>query len=126
MKLRIKGNSVRFRLTQSEVAQLADGKEVKEQTCFSLYESFSYSVKPWNLGVVECNFKDNEIQLSVPSSQLAEWAGSDQVGIESVQENHSKDPLKILLEKDFACLKPRDDEDESDHFLNPAQPGNKC
>jgi hypothetical protein len=126
MKLRIKGNSIRFRLTKSEVSQLAEGKQVTEQTGFSLYDTLIYSVRPWNLGVIECSFKDKEILLSIPQNQLNVWATSEEVGIESVQENQSQESLVILIEKDFACLKPRADEDESDQFPHPVNSGNKC
>jgi hypothetical protein len=34
--------------------------------------------------------------------------------------------LTILVEKDFACLTPREGEDESDMFPNPDDDGAKC
>ena len=50
----------------------------------------------------------------------------DQVG-EGEQQHDNGDVLSILVEKDFACLAPREGEDESDMFPHPgAEQGESC
>ena len=50
-----------------------------------------------------------------------EWVDSDEVSISSEQQLDQGGLLKILVEKDFACLAPREGEDESDMFPHPQQ-----
>ncbi len=46
--------------------------------------------------------------------------GIDRAGIDRGDETlDDGDALKILVEKDSACLTPREGEDESDMFLHP-------
>ena len=47
------------------------------------------------------------------------WINSEQVGIEGAQQLDDSKTLRILVEKDFACLIEREDEDETDTFSNP-------
>ena len=53
------------------------------------------------------------IVISVPEQTINEWAGSDAISIE-----HDGTP-SVLIEKDFACLSERTNEDDSDAFPNP-------
>ena len=64
-------------------------------------------------------FGDREIKVRLPQSTVQQWASSDQVSIEAEQALDKGGYLKILVEKDFACLAPRDGEDESDMFPHP-------
>ena len=117
MKLRIRGNSIRLRLTQSEVGQLATDGRVENATSFGNTD-LRYAVVTNNAERVEADFRDNEITISVPAASIAEWAGSEQVGIDGSQAVPDGE-LQILIEKDFACLKPRDGEEDADTFTNP-------
>jgi hypothetical protein len=113
MKLRIKGNTIRLRLTQSEVATIGDGGSVKETTIFSPTSQFEYEVQAREVAVVESEYQNNRMLISIPTATAKAWAISNDVGIESEQQ-----PLKIIIEKDFACLSPRGEED-SDTFEHP-------
>ena len=55
-----------------------------------------------------------------------QWADSEQVSIEAVQTIDDGSELKILVEKDFACLTPREGEDESDLFPHPEEGEANC
>ena len=46
------------------------------------------------------------------------WASSDQVGIEGEQVIDNQTSLRILIEKDFACIDATD-EQNADTFPNP-------
>lgn len=114
MKIRIRGNRVRFRLTQEEVAQVGTGHKVLETTEFG-DALFSYSVNSAaDLDDVNVNYINNSISVRLPAKMASEWAESDQVGISTNIGN-----LALLVEKDFKCLTVREGEDESDMFANP-------
>ncbi len=65
-------------------------------------------------------YSENKITLKVNESLIRDWARSDQVTISSTFGFSSDENLTILIEKDFKCLSPRD-EDESDMFPHPKQ-----
>lgn len=124
MKLRIKGNSIRIRLMQSEVYDLDEKGFVKEITEFGLSEeqTFSYLIeKNETNNKISANFNSNQIQISIPTETVSKWAKTDQVGIKhqiSISDNKT---LDLLIEKDFKCLTVRENEDESDAFPNPLE-----
>jgi len=121
MKLRIKGNSIRFRLTQSEVKIVEQTGLVKDQIKFSNSISLEYEIKAaTGLEYVEATYSEDKITLKVNESLIRDWAHSDQVTISSSLDLSSNENLTILIEKDFKCLSPRD-EDESDMFPHPKQ-----
>ncbi len=120
MKLRIKGNTIRLRLTRTEVAEIGAGHKVREVTEFSPTSQFSYSLQATNVDAVVAKFDDNCLQINLPQALSVAWAVNDEVGIEADQ-----DQLKIIIEKDFACLSPRGEED-SDTFEHPMSGQSKC
>ncbi len=61
----------------------------------------------------------NEIVVRLPEAVVLAWATSAQVSIAGDQVLDNGDLLKVLVEKDFACLTEREDEDESDMFPHP-------
>ena len=120
MKLRIKGNTIRLRLTQSEVAIIGAGGSVKETTIFSPTSQFEYEVQAREVSAVEAEYQNNRMAIYLPTESAKAWAMSNDVGIEADQQQ-----LKIIIEKDFACLSPRGEVD-SDTFENPMSGQVKC
>ncbi len=120
MKLRIKGNSIRLRLTQSEIRQVGAGQPVREEVLFGTGH-FAYALVPDPaIGAMDARFRDGELEVRLPAAQAARWAHTEQVGLEERVAGRPGAPLHLLIEKDFQCLHKRPDEDESDHFRNPA------
>jgi hypothetical protein len=115
VKLRIRGNSVRLRLGQSEVQRLNAGERVEEQTQFGPSNKLAYAIEPAATHAISADFVNNCVIVHVPRGAIADWATSDQVGIQSQQGE-----LKILIEKDFECSDTT--ESQADAFPNP----NKC
>ena len=74
----------------------------------------------------EIDYKDNRISISVPTEILTIWANSNEVSLLYELSLDHDNVLKLLIEKDFACLTPREDEDESDLFPHPEQGENQC
>lgn len=113
MKLRIKGNSLRLRLTQGEVAELAAEGSVRETVSFG-DRSLGYEIRSVrDAADVSGDLDGLSIVVSVPEQTLNDWAKSDAVSIE-----HDGTP-SVLIEKDFACLSERKNEDDADAFPNP-------
>ncbi|MEY8021792.1 hypothetical protein AB8P51_13230 [Muriicola sp. SD30] len=117
MKIRIKGNSVRFRLTRSEVEELCSEGYIKETTHFP-GSTFNYAVKKSNREEIHASFEEGIITLHVDADQLKGWASNEQVGFEALQQIDPETSLHLLLEKDFVCLDERL-EDQSDNYPNP-------
>jgi len=128
MKLRIKGNSIRLRLGQSEVRQLATEGVVEEFTDFGPAEAqrFGYALHAtFEAPDVSASFADGRVVISIPADAIHRWAGSTQVGIGAVQRTADGGQLQILVEKDFECIDAAADESQADAFPNP-QRGAEC
>ncbi|MGZ3710271.1 MAG: DUF7009 family protein [Bdellovibrionota bacterium] len=121
MKLRIRGNSLRFRLTRGEVSRIGDGVAVEECIRFSPHPAhrLEYRIAPGTTGSIHASFFQNRIEVALPFNVAKEWAASEQIGLCREQEVIPGLNLKILIEKDLACLTPRLGEDDSDAFPNP-------
>lgn len=121
MKLRIRGNSIRLRIQQQEVKLLLDEGRVTEQTLVGS-RVFYYGIES-NVSAKEltANFDGEGIRIIVPPKTLEEWCRSEELSLYSEQSSRGE-ILKILVEKDLKCIKPRTSpmwEDESDAYPNP-------
>ncbi|WP_047497232.1 hypothetical protein [Terriglobus sp. TAA 43] len=123
MKLRIKDNSIRFRLLRTEVAKLADEGEISAFTSFAFDSSadrFCYSIKHRpSYEAISAGLRGASIRVAVPSEVIRSWAVSDAaVGLYAEQVLFGGATLHIAIEKDFACI-DRNDADNADTFHNP-------
>lgn len=123
MKLRIKDQSIRFRLSQNEVQKLDTEGEIVASTCIG-ESALTYVINRALEQTFSCNFLEGKISVRVPIDILQTWCNSDQVSIECNLPKSGQIPsLQLLIEKDFQCLIERAGEDESGLFPNPqAQP----
>ena len=112
MKIRIKDNSVRFRLTQSEVALLGKKGSVSCTTQF-LNHPLIYTIESTADSEISVSFSENQIILKMPDEQVKEWVSTDRVGFDG-----QSGLVKILIEKDFVCI-DNSLEDQSDNYPNP-------
>lgn len=119
MKIRIQGNSIRFRLKQFEVETLVDKKIVKEVICFGEVEKDQLQ---FILQVANGDFSLEQhstiIQLNIPENKAEEWTQTDLVGFEQNIRTAKGKEINILVEKDFKCL-TRSDEEEVGSYPNP-------
>lgn len=119
MKLRIKGSSLRLRLTQSEVHKLEEGGEVSEHVQFGGGNTLTYRLATDPGGAnVSATYGSGLIDIRLPRSTAVTWARTDQVTISHAEPVQGGE-LRVVIEKDWNCLAPRSDEDESDHFPHP-------
>ncbi len=124
MKLRIRDNSIRLRLEASEVRALAETGVVETVTAFPRGRRLTYAVESSPASVMPtARFSKKRVTVRLPESSVLAWADSDQVSIEGEELLDNGDVLRLLVEKDFRCLMPRPDEDESDLFPNPSATG---
>jgi hypothetical protein len=121
MKLRIKGNSMRLRVTPSDVQQLLRDGVIGEHVQFTAnpkdrltYEVITSLSEP----TTAVAYQLGNITVSMPELQLKKWAGSDDVGIYTEVALGGGQILSVAIEKDFACLDLSDAENE-DTFPNP-------
>jgi hypothetical protein len=122
MKLRIRGNSLRLRLSRGEVTELADRGRIDDAIVFgsSPEARLGYSaVCADGVSVLSARIGAASIGVTLPASLARAWAASDDVGLEAEQPIGDGEVLRLLVEKDFACLTARTGEDDGDAFPNP-------
>ena len=113
MKLRIQGDSVRLRLTQSEVARFSATGYVADTAHFGPNRRLTYTLEIHGGDVLRADFEDAALTVFVPHAWAEEWAKSDRVGFEGEQAIDEGQTLRLLIEKDFECLHKRPDEEDA-------------
>jgi hypothetical protein len=125
MKLRIKGNSLRVRLTRSEVTKLIDIGHIEETIYFSANEqsrlTYGLGVEP-DLTRATIRYEWPEVVIALPTKEATTWAEDNQVGIYATVDLGLRGTLDLIVEKDFACL-DGSDADNLDTFSNPSTTG---
>ncbi len=122
MKLRIRDNSIRLRLTRIEVDTVSSAGVVKARVSMPggngldyILESSSVTERPM------ARFTDGALTVMLPEAAVNQWASTEQVSFAADEALDDGDVLKILVEKDFACLAPREGEDETDMYPHPQE-----
>ena len=126
MKLRIKGNTLRLRLTQSEVKQFAEQGICSEKTVFGDH-SFIYQLHKADVDDVHAEYQLDTVSVAVPDDMADAWANDNEsAAIEYTQLNADGSKLLVLIEKDFMCSPNNPRSDESDNFPNPNARNLEC
>jgi hypothetical protein len=121
MKLRIKSNSLRLRLSRSEIAGLLERDSLEETIRFAPAANarFSYSLRiDPSATAPTVRYSENRVEILLPVDRARTWALTDEVGIAEDISLGNFGTLALLIEKDFACL-DRSEEDNEDTFPNP-------
>lgn len=119
MKIRIKGNSIRYRLTKTEIDNFGKHGHLEERTEFPDGFSFHYKLeKKSGIENMEASFSGNRICIFVPEKIVTEWITTDIVGYDHKIKLDGDKELFLLIEKDFVCL-DETIEDQSDNYPNP-------
>ena len=126
MKLRIQGNSLRLRVTPSEMARLLENGRIEEAIHFAgdenarLVYALEQSCEAKGISV---RYAPGELAVIVSSDRARGWAQSHDIGLyEKMRTNHGV--LDVAIEKDFACL-DKSDAENIDTFPHPKQ-GSIC
>ncbi len=119
MKLRIKSNTLRFRLTKSDVSLFREKGFIEEKTEFP-GAVFYYALKTVHgSDEITAEYKDNRITVYMPENWVHDWPEA-RVGFDHEMPLGNGESLYILIEKDFKCLESTR-EDQSDNFENPKE-----
>ncbi|MGB0063927.1 MAG: hypothetical protein WBP85_05725 [Terracidiphilus sp.] len=121
MKLRIQGNSVRLRVSRSELERLLRGERVEDAIQFSAAPEsrLSYGLQAASQAKpVEVEWKPRGATVLVAQERMKRWGSESEVGIYESVDLGPAGALAVTIEKDFACL-DRSHADDSDSFANP-------
>ena len=121
MKLRIKGNSLRLRVSRSELTQLLSPSRIEETIHFGpgpeAKLTYALESTPANT-VTTVRYIPQELTVTISEEQARTWSEAGEVGIYTTVDIGVDGLLEVIIEKDFACL-DRSDEDNADTFANP-------
>jgi hypothetical protein len=120
MKLRIHGDSLRLRLSRSDVEQLRQTGVCSESLRFGPGSQLTYTLETSSRLTVDVEYRQDRIRVLLPLDMAQEWADSDQISL-SLNRSDCGGP-SLLIEKDFQCLH-RDGKNPAaadDAFPNPA------
>lgn len=119
MKLRIRDNSLRLRITQTELRTFAAEREVVSTINFPDGEQMQYTLAWSDDESYDVCFVDSDIFATVANSAGRKWLDDSEVSIDHNLALVDGSTFRLLVEKDFQCLSERPEEDESDMFVNP-------
>jgi hypothetical protein len=121
MKLRIQGDSLRLRVSRTELARLQAGGRVEETVHFGAARdarlTYALEVAP-QASPVRVRYQSQEVTVLLSEDQARSWAKESAVGVYATVAIGSEISLEVIVEKDFACL-DRSDVENSDTFANP-------
>lgn len=118
MKLRIKGNSVRLRLSKPEVEQLSSVGTITERTNF-INADFIYSIeKSIEENNIRADYDNNHLTVYVPAKLVNDWPNNNMISLDNILADGSMPEVYVLVEKDFKCMDDSS-EDQSDNYENP-------
>ena len=119
MKLRILGNSIRLRLTQTEVLNLHKLGWVRASTQFGPDNFLEYELSLSDSSDFIVTFHKGKISIALPKSIGIPWCKGAEISIRQQIRMDTDTDLSLLIEKDFKCKTERIGENEDDMFPNP-------
>ena len=119
MKLRIKGDSLRLRVTPTEMARLLEAGRIEETVHFGPDEAarLTYILEYSDVPAIEVRHAPPQLTVILPTESARAWANGADVGLYG-SVSVATGRLEIAIEKDWACLDKKDSGDE-DTFPNP-------
>lgn len=100
MKLLLRGNSLRIRVSKIELAKLAETGKVEDTVRFSSDRGLRYGIEVRPTGAVTATFGGDAIVVSLPKPRLDLWLRANEVSVEGNQPIGGGKVLQVLLEKD--------------------------
>jgi hypothetical protein len=121
MKLRIKGNSLRLRVSRSELARFQAGGRIEETIHFTAAPdaTLTYALESaLRSSPVSVRYGSREVTVILSEDRARIWAAQNEVGVYTTLDMGPAGSLEVAVEKDFACL-DRSEQDNNDTFANP-------
>ena len=123
MKLRLRGTSIRVRLDRRDIERLIDKGRVHDAVRFGPGLAFSYAVEmgPAPRERPRASYAAGRLLIRIDPDDADEWLAGDRVGFDH-QQPVEGGVVRVLLEKDFACIdRPAGEEaDDAYAFPNPS------
>jgi hypothetical protein len=126
MKLRIKGDSLRLRISPGEMSLLLQHGRIEETVHFGpehdaklTYALLASADHPAQGEAMKLLYRPQAISVVVAAIQVRTWANGTEVGMYA-EVNTGEGQLELAVEKDFACL-DKGTADNQDTFPNPSQ-----
>jgi hypothetical protein len=110
MKLRIEDNSLRLRLSDLEVQQLASDGTLSSKVSFPKGKALYYIINTHSGISFEASLQNDGIRISIPNNLCQKWAHSEQIGLKGSCLVDDGVELSILVEKDLGCRHQEDEE----------------
>jgi hypothetical protein len=121
MKLRINENSLRLRVSRSELERFQSGERIEQTVHFAAAPEakLTYALESaLQSAPVKIRYESNEVTVVLSEARARIWGVEGEVGVYDTLDIDSAGSLDIIVEKDFACL-DRSDAENSDTFPNP-------
>jgi len=118
MKLRINGNRLKLKLSESELSDFSMDHELSDFIDFGNGMILNYALKARQVIKPEAEFNNNTILIYFPESKIATFKNTALTGI----DNHpvEKGKPKIVIEKDFPTKQQqKSDGNNINTFPNP-------
>jgi hypothetical protein len=123
MKLRLKGNSIRVRLDRRDIERLIDKGRVDDAVRFGPELAFSYAVEAGLAprGRPTAHYTVGCLTILIDPDDAYDWLSGNRVAFDH-QQPVDGGVVRVLLEKDFACVdRPLGEEaDDAYAFPNPS------
>jgi hypothetical protein len=123
MKLRLKGNSIRVRLDRRDIEGLIARGRIEDSLRFGPDLVFSYAVE---IGAAprerpRASYTVGRLAIRIDPRDAEKWLAGSRVGFDHLQDVDGG-VVRVLLEKDFACIdRPAGEEaDDAYAFPNPS------
>lgn len=126
MKLRIQGNSLRLRITPSEMIRLMEKGRIAETIHFGVDDNarLTYALEHGEQGQpIAVRQGTQEIAVVISLRDALRWSSTTEIGLYG-EVPTADGRLSVAIEKDFACL-DKSDEENADRFQNPSK-GETC
>jgi len=117
MKIRIRGDSLRLRLSQSDVQALDREGVVGDELHFPAGTALRCELRVVDgTDRLDAAFDRHTIGVTMPRAWARRLVDTDEVGVKSDVALEGGRTMVLLVEKDFRCLVPREGEDDGDGF----------
>jgi hypothetical protein len=100
MKLLIRGNSIRIRVSKTELARIAETGKAEDTVRFSSDQGLRYGIEVRPTGAVTATLAADAILVTLPKPRLDLWLRANEVSVEGSQPIGGGKVLQIVMEKD--------------------------
>jgi hypothetical protein len=121
MKLRLHAQTLRLRLSPQDVDAIVGGADLQQSIPIDPDSAtLSWVISLSDVPTLQIRQVDNQLQFLIPRLDGIAWAADDSaVGLYAQQRAPDGSTLDIAIEKDWACVQPSAEEDESDTYPRP-------